>query len=199
VNKIGILAYGSLIEDPGCEIEPLVTKIHQNILTPFHIEFARSSKTRGGAPTVVPVTQLGSPVQASILALEENLTLEKATDLLWRRETRNETSNLHYQDHIKTTQIQIKTLKDFQGFESIIYASLPANISNPNPIKLAKLAVESVKTKAAQNAKDGISYLISLKNKGIKTPLMKEYEKQILILTNTDTLDNALKSVLKKK
>lgn len=44
---VGILAYGSLISDPGDEIENARTKIIHDVMTPFHIEFARSSKNRG--------------------------------------------------------------------------------------------------------------------------------------------------------
>ena len=35
---IGILAYGSLIEDPGKEIDPLVCERRERIETPFSIE-----------------------------------------------------------------------------------------------------------------------------------------------------------------
>ena len=53
--SIGILAYGSLIDDPGFEIKGLISKKLNGILTPFKIEFARCSSSRGGAPTLVPV------------------------------------------------------------------------------------------------------------------------------------------------
>jgi len=55
MGSIGILAYGSLIEEPGKEIEPLIRERRKGIKTPFSIEFARSSSTRDGAPTLVPV------------------------------------------------------------------------------------------------------------------------------------------------
>ena len=54
---IGILAYGSLIDDPGDEIKPLVKQKIEGVETPFAIEFARSSKSRNGAPTLIPVSQ----------------------------------------------------------------------------------------------------------------------------------------------
>jgi len=44
--SVGILAYGSLIYEPGEEIGPLVVK-RLSIETPFCVEFARSSSTRG--------------------------------------------------------------------------------------------------------------------------------------------------------
>ena len=52
-SSVGILAYGSLIADPGVEIGPLIVRRIET-LTPFSVEFARFSATRGGAPTAVP-------------------------------------------------------------------------------------------------------------------------------------------------
>lgn len=80
---IGILAYGSLIDDPGVEIEPYIEARIQDIETPFSIEFARSSATRDGAPTVVPVEDGGAPVKAQILVLNNQIDLKNAEDLLW--------------------------------------------------------------------------------------------------------------------
>ena len=72
--ELGVLAYGSLIDDLGPELGPHVRWCIPNIETPFPVEFARTSSSRDGAPTLVPV--------------------ERA-DLLWRRETR-ETGDRHY-------------------------------------------------------------------------------------------------------
>jgi hypothetical protein len=54
-RKIGILAYGSLIDNAGEEIAPLIVE-RIECFTPFKIEFARLSSTRSNAPTLVPVT-----------------------------------------------------------------------------------------------------------------------------------------------
>jgi hypothetical protein len=68
MSSIGILAYGSLIADPGSEIGPLIARRIQTV-TPFSVEYARlSGKTRGGAPTVVPHAA-GCPVKAEVLVL----------------------------------------------------------------------------------------------------------------------------------
>ncbi len=96
MSTIGILAYGSLIEDPGKEIKPIIRERKEGITTPFSIEFARSSSTRDGAPTVVPVASGGNPVNATILVLESGISPDEAEDLLWRRETRKECSDKHY-------------------------------------------------------------------------------------------------------
>ena len=57
--SIGILAFGSLINSPGAEIEAALIGRKLNVCTPFGVEFARSSIGRGGAPTLVPVQQGG--------------------------------------------------------------------------------------------------------------------------------------------
>ena len=53
-RKVGILAFGSLIHDPGSELKPKIA-MRTRGMTPFGVEYGRySSKTRGGAPTLVP-------------------------------------------------------------------------------------------------------------------------------------------------
>lgn len=105
MSKVGILAYGSLIEEPGKEIEPLICERRDRIETPFSIEFARSSSTRDGAPTVVPVETGGSPVDATILVLDVGVRLEKRKIYCGgeRRETNVPTSTtLRHPDQIQT-------------------------------------------------------------------------------------------------
>jgi len=198
MNNIGILAYGSLIEDPGIELTPLIKDKIENVLTPFKIEFARSSITRDGGPTVVPVKYFGSHVNATILLLSDHISLNQAKDLLWRRETRNENSKKHYREQSNSisNRVIIKTITNLYGVRHIIYTNISANIENPTPIKLAKLAIKSTQGYAGKKQRDGISYLISLKKKNIKTPMMDKYEKEILRLTQAQTLQEALKKLL---
>src|SRR5205823_6290781 len=86
-RKVGILAYGSLIDDPGPELHPKI-KLRIKTRTPFPVEYARiSSGTRGGAPTLV-CHDLGSPVSAEMLILDDGVPVEEARNMLWRRETR---------------------------------------------------------------------------------------------------------------
>ncbi|RUO29541.1 hypothetical protein [Aliidiomarina soli] len=194
MSSIGILAYGSLIEEPGKEIEPIILERRQRIETPFSIEFARSSSTRDGAPTVVPVESGGCPVYATIFVLEAGVSLDKAEDLLWRRETRNECSDKHYSPPTTPSpnRMVVKTLRDFEGIDVVLYTKLGVNISDINAEKLADLAIESAKSEAGRNRKDGISYLISVKRQGISTPLMSGYEKEIMRKTGASGLDDAL-------
>ncbi len=93
-NSVGILAYGSLIADPGVEIEPLIGG-RIDTLTPFPVEYARFSATRGGGPTAVPHSS-GKRVKAQVLILVDGVALTEARNLLWRRETRNEGSARTY-------------------------------------------------------------------------------------------------------
>ena len=36
---IGILAYGSLIDDPGSELKPLILEIRKEVPTPFNVQW----------------------------------------------------------------------------------------------------------------------------------------------------------------
>lgn len=195
MTTIGILAYGSLIEDPGIEISPLIVERQTGVETPFRIEFARSSSSRNNAPTVIPVENGGSHVKATILVLEASATPQHAEDLLWRRETRNERSEKHYVRPTKPNpnRVIVESLGNFSGIDIVLYTSLGSNITDLSPTKLAELAVESAKADAGKDGKDGISYLISLKRQGISTPLMPVYESEILRLLNAKSLEAALR------
>lgn len=194
MSSIGILAYGSLIEEPGMEIEPLICERRKGIETPFPIEFARSSSTRDGAPTVVPVENGGCSVRATILVLGATISQEKAEDLLWRRETRNECSDKHYAPptEFNPNKMVVESLSNVAGIDVVLYTKLGANITDLSAETLADLAIESAKAKAGRAGKDGISYLISVKRQGISTPLMPNYESEILRKTGTSRLEDAL-------
>ncbi|HLO64942.1 MAG TPA: hypothetical protein VK165_18425 [Azonexus sp.] len=194
MTSIGILAYGSLIEDPGIELSPLIVGRKPGVETPFRIEFARSSSSRSNAPTVIPVDNGGSCAKATILLLKRGITLQQAENLLWRRETRNEHSDKHYTrpSQPNPNRVIVESLKMFDGIDFVLYTSIGSNIENLSPTKLAELAIESAKAKAGRDGKDGISYLISLKRHGISTPLMPAYESEILRLMNAMSLEVAL-------
>lgn len=195
MKKIGILAYGSLIEDPGIELKPLIDEIIVDVDTPFNIEFARTSRTRDHAPTVVPVDVDGAPVKAVILVLKTGVTVSSAKDLLWRRETRNEGSDRHYSEpeNPSPNQIIIVEAAGLGGVDTVLYTKFGANIKKPTSKALARLAIESTAGQAGVDGKDGISYLMSLKRKKIVTPLMAEYEAEILKSVGVSSLAEALK------
>jgi cation transport regulator ChaC len=191
-KNIGILAYGSLIDDPGCEIKSAISSKLEGIRTPFMVEFARKSSTRGNAPTLVPVKEGGANVNAVIFVMGSEISIEEARNMLWRRETRLIHKNQVYKQALNPSPntVCIKEMRNFAGIATTIYTCIEPNIKELTPKQLSRLAIESVgKT---EKDRDGISYLIHAKSNGIKTPLMKEYEKEILRQTKTENLEAAL-------
>ena len=190
---IAILAFGSLIEDPGKELHPLIRERIDGIKTPFSVEYARSSRSRGGGPTLVPVDGGGSPVNAVLLALDPGVGLVEAMNLLWRRETRNESSGRRYvrPSDPGENDVLVEFLDDFHGFDVVFYTKIGANIDVLTPNNLAELAIRSARSKAGADRTDGISYLASVLQQGITTPLSLEYEAAILRETRTGNLDEA--------
>ena len=184
MNSVGILAYGSLIDDPGCEIKAVISCKLKGVQTPFNVEFARSSSTRGGAPTLVPVEEGGAHVKAVILVLEEQVSVDKAKDMLWRRETNQVCSSNSYKPspNPDLNTVCIKELRQFQNIEAVLYTSIKPNIDGLTPRKLARLAIDSVcKTERGQK-RDGISYLInSGDHSEIRASVRKPQEKRSLM------------------
>lgn len=196
---IGILAFGSLIDDPGKEIGGCI-ETRKNCTTPFSVEFARLSQKRGGAPTLVPVKAGGSQVSAVILVLNGEVTLEQAKTLLWKRETGAEVGEYEEPDDLEsnTKKMLARTLSSFEGLETVLYTDFPekGKLSKPDAETLARAAVESVQSRIAKAGQDGISYLINARKAGIKTPLSESYELEILKLTNTPSLNEALAELI---
>lgn len=190
LSHVGILAFGSVVEEPGAELETVVTR-RIEVQTPFPVEFARSSRTRDGAPTLVPVDMGGAHIPALVCALDESVTVADARAILYRRETRrpNDARTVALVD-------LIAELPSFGGMSVCIYAALEANITPPlTAEKLADLAVRSALGPAGANRRDGISYLQQQKRRGIETPLMRPYEEAVLARTNARDLDEAWRRV----
>lgn len=196
-RQLGLLAYGSLLEEPGDEIAPLVVERIPGVETPFRIEFLRSSPTRGGAPTVVPVESGGAAVRGTVLVLHHRVSIENARDMLWRRETRRIGTGQHYQkpNEPDPNQMVAEELPDFAGVALVLYARFGQTLSEPSPDDLAALAIKSAIGEAGTRGLDGISYLISLKRQGIVTPLMPAYEAALLKLTGAARLEDALAGI----
>jgi hypothetical protein len=190
-DQVGILAYGSLIADPGIEIGPLIGRRIET-LTPFPVEFARISSTRGGAPTAVPHAS-GKQVKAEVLVLVDNIAFAEAHNLLWRRETRNEGSARTYRERAQPSSVIVRDLPGFCGLEHVLFTDFnpQGKIAEPHPSMLADAAIASVGRAAP--GKDGISYLISLLQAGIETALTSRYVAEILSRTGTNDLESALR------
>jgi hypothetical protein len=187
-DAIGILAYGSLIDEPGPEIEPAIVR-RIACRTPFKVEFARTSRTRKGGPTLVP-DERGSQVAAEFLIVD--LPLTHAADRLYRREIRNFEANISYvrPEVITPNSVVIGTIRSFEDVETVLYTRIAANIEGLTATTLAQHAIESARVQT--DGKDGISYLINAKRRGIQTPLSTEYESEILRLTGARNLEMAL-------
>ena len=193
---VGILAYGSLIDTPGPELEPRIVA-RPAVTTPFLVEFARSSESRGYGPTLIPVEKGGANVPAVILILSDEVTVDDATHMLYRREKHDYEPTVRYRvrERPGPNTIVIKSLQNFVGVETVLYTSIGANIPDLSAEVLAQLAIDSVSL--PRSAEDGISYLIAAKRNGIVTPLSPGYEATILQRTDTEGLEAALTSLSK--
>jgi hypothetical protein len=188
-GSVGILAYGSLIDDPGVEIDVLV--VHRiPTQTPFGVEYARLSGFRAGAPTVVPHPK-GGAVKAEILVLQSHIGLTEAMDLLWRRETRNEATGRHYVESPSQNAVVVRDQTKFCGVGHVLYTDFnqAGKLDNPNPKELAHAAINSVAL--APPGLDGLSYLINNLNNHINTPLTKHYVRYVLLESGASNLQEA--------
>jgi hypothetical protein len=187
--RVGILAFGSLINDPGDELNPRIVS-HLKTQTPFPVEYGRYSGTRGGAPTLVP-HQMGAPVAAEILVLDDSVTVDEATNILWRRETRKTGAEI-YAEGASPNSVLVRRLNEDPRVRTILYTNFhdAGKISNPTGRELAEHAIHSVEI--AAEGKDGITYLINAIKCGIETPLTSAYKVEILRQTNAGSLEEAL-------
>lgn len=203
-NEVAILAYGSLQGDPGRELAPLIER-REDVLTPFEVEFARSSRSRKGAPTLVPVPDgQGGRVRAQLLVLKPDVDVKTARNLLYRREIHKVgDAELVYYEAVQSRRpgaVLVRDLRDFAGIPVVLYTELKANIplvrtKKPPEIKaqnLAQLAVESLTTETYAKGTDGIRYLADAITNGIQTPLTLHYRSAILALAgDAPDLDTA--------
>ncbi|MCJ7423601.1 hypothetical protein MUP01_04945 [Candidatus Bathyarchaeota archaeon] len=194
MKNVGILAYGSLIDSPGKEIEAAIDSKIENVQTPFKIEFAHSSENRNGAPTLVPVENGGANTLAQIIILKEGISERDATDMLWRRETHQVGSGKEYTCPVETKEnaVFIEKIESFHNLAVVLYTRIVADISSLTPEELARKAIESALSESGDLGVDGVSYLNHAKTQGIQTPLMSEYEKAILNKLSAKNLDDAM-------
>lgn len=189
---VGVLAYGSLIADPGPELEE-VTIGRSTVDTPFRIEFARSSGGRSGAPTLVPVAAGGAHVRAVIL--EVSVDACEGSDIVYRRETGQIGTGAVYREPAagSVNAVFIDRLPDFPGYDTVLSTRIAANIAPLSARRLAELAIDSARRR--DDGRDGISYLIAALDCGIMTPLSADYAASILRLTGSPDLPTALAHV----
>lgn len=190
---IGVLAYGSLITDPGPELEAVTLSRKDGISTPFAVEYARSSSGRKGAPTLVPVEQGGASVLATILGVD--VSADEAADIVYRREIGKIGTGRRYVEPVDPTSntVIIDRFPDLEGFDVVLSTRIGANIVPLTAGNLAKLAIKSARE--ALLGKDGITYLMNAMRCGIVTPLTSAYEAAILAETGTSDLVAALAAI----
>ena len=189
---VAILAYGSLIDEPGAELAPIISITIRDVFTPFNVEFARKSSSRGDAPTLIPCSN-GTPVRAALLVVETSA--EEVANMLWRRETRTIDTTRCYPGPRadRPNAVVVEQITNMAGFDRVLYTAIGANITLLTPHHLAELAISSVRT--APFGLDGITYLVNAKSNGIVTPLSPAYEAEILRLTQAESLECALASL----
>lgn len=195
--NVGVLAYGSLINDPGEEIDQVVVDRVHPVETPFPVEFAHRSRGRDGAPTLVPVEDGGAPVQATLLVLSTDVSLEDAKDMLYRRETDSvgDENKTYPPPPSATNPVIVEVINDFEELDHVLYTRISADISDRTPENLANLAIESAVGDAGAEQRDGITYLREAIDADIETPLSEKYRQEILGRTETSDLNEAWKVV----
>jgi hypothetical protein len=194
-NEVAILAYGSLQADPGWEIAPLIEHRIVDVLTPFGVEFARSSRSRGGAPTLVPVPDgQGGRVRAQLLLLKPDADVRIARNLLYRREIHKVgDTEVVYDEAVQSGRrgaVLVRELQDFAGIPVVLYTELNPNIpvvrtKKPPEVKaqeLAERAVKSITQETYAAGTDGIRYLADAIENRIETPLTARYRAAVLAL-----------------
>ncbi len=152
--------------------------------TPFAVEFARQSRTRSGAPTLVPVASGGAAVAAQLLVLEDAVSFEQAQDMLYRRESHSS----RVVGYASSGATWIADAGPDDGLDHRLYTALESNIS-PTPGLLAELAIRSATER--DDRLDGISYLQEMRRLGLETPLTDAYEREVLRRTGSRTLAEA--------
>jgi hypothetical protein len=193
---VAILAYGSLQDDPGPELKPLI-RDRKRIQTPFPVEYGRESRGRCGAPTLIPL-ECGAPVEATLLILDPSVPIEAARDMLWRRETRRARGGYTPPINPTNNYVLIEEYTDFAGVETVLATRIGPNIAPLTPGELARRAIASARSRDVEDGEDGISYLIRARSYGVETPLTGAYVRAILDETNANNLEQAIQAVRPK-
>lgn len=172
-RPVAIMAYGSLIDDPGPELAAVITSSTPR-LTPFPVEYARASPRWGGGPVLVP-HPAGGPVRGRLLGLAESVELGVAVDMLAAREGLPDGRGV--------------VLVDCDEPRAVLAAALPRNLPAPDmrPVELARRAIAS----AATGPRNGVVYLRRAMDSGIITPLTRRYAAAVCAILGVDDLEGA--------
>ena len=170
---VGILAFGSMAGEPGAELAGAVTR-RIAVQTPFAVEFARSSRTRDGAPTLVPVREGGAHVPQRSLS---SMTLSP-----WPRRVPCSTGG---RPDASTTGVPGPGRLDHRAGGLRGNQHLPVHRS-PAEYPAAHRG-QARRARGAQRGRPGRRraarrhlYLQQQKRRGLVTPLMPAYEEAVL-------------------
>lgn len=190
--RVAILAYDSLVTDPGEELAPLIAE-RRPCLTPFPVEFARLAPELNHGPvlTVVGVGE-GDPVAGSLLVLTPGTSVETATRCLWRRVTQQIGSA---KLPLGADRHRVRMIGGLAGLDVTLYWQAEANYPRPEAAGLARRAIESATGEAGRARQDGISYLAQVVAAGIRTRLTEGYVAALLAATHTTSLEAAWAAV----
>jgi hypothetical protein len=173
-RQLAIMAYGSLISEPGPELRALIAERLPRA-TPFPVEFGRASHRWGGGPVLVP-HPAGAPVEGRLLVLRRGVSLGRAVEALRERE------GLPSADGVVAVEVD-------DDERLVLTASLPRNLPAPDlrPTALARRAAASVRA----GPRNGVAYLRRVTACGVSTPRSGEYAKEVLRLAGAETLEDA--------
>lgn len=172
-RPIAVLAYGSLLDEPGPGLAALVTG-RRPCRTPFGVEYGRASRRWGGGPVLVPHPR-GAPVQGALLDIATGVALGAVVEALATREGLPDAHGI----------VQV----EMPGDRLVLTACLPRNLPEPDmrPTALARRAVASV----GHGPRNGVAYLRRVLAAGVETRLTAAYRAEILRLTGADGLEDA--------
>ena len=129
---------------------------------------------------------------AEILVLDDDVSIETAQDLLWRRETQKTITDEHYAEGTTANSVLIQQFHDDPCVSTVLYTDFPraGKLEHPTAKDLASRAIQSVLK--AKEGEDGISYLKTMLGSGIETPLTQSYRDEIIEQTDAMSLEQAL-------
>jgi hypothetical protein len=193
MERLGLLAYGSLRWDPRELRDILDLENVVEVETPFKIELARTSTTRrDGCPTLIPVETGGARVRAALIPFSYGVALGDAQTQVWRRELLRTSGTYDGTRQPGPNKVYVEAVdRPYEGFGLVLAVKVGQNIEQPTADVLAGLAIASVQAPAGARREDGISYLIEAKRQGIVTPLMPAYERALLGRLGVASLDEA--------
>jgi hypothetical protein len=163
--QIAIVAYGSLIYEPGEALAELVQET-EPCRTPFPVEYGRHSRKWGGGP-VLTVDPRGEPVDGLRMVLKPGLPLGRVIDVLALREGISSAEGI----------IQI----DQPGPLAHLTCALPRNLATADmdPAALARRAASSVRN----GDLNGVAYLREAVQAGVRTARTDAYVAALLAIS----------------